>query len=120
MDDNQEPSGLPYGIIDPDYARVFTIARVIAWNEGYALAMHGSFTRDLDLLAVPWQEHASDPEKLIKRIEDACGLRLHGHPPGVKPHGRLAWTLLFPEFGDPRWVDISVMPCLKKEENAKD
>jgi hypothetical protein len=97
-----------YGIFDPDYARVFTKARCIAWSEGYALAVHGSFTRDLDLLAVPWADHACDAEHLVDRIADACGLKPNGHPPGDKPHGRRAWTLLFPEFGDPRFIDLSV------------
>lgn len=98
-----------YGIIDPDYARVFTIARAIAWQEGYALMMHGSFTRDLDLLAVPWTEKACPPSLLIARIIDSTGLRENGHPPGKKPHHRQAWTLLFPDFTDPRFVDIGVM-----------
>lgn len=107
----------PYGIIDPDYARVFTIARCIAWSEGYALTMHGSFTRDLDLLAVPWTEKATDPEHLVRRIvgnlED---LDLLVKDPNarsqatLKPHGRLAWTLTFKAFGDPRFVDLSVTP----------
>ncbi len=98
-----------YGILDPDYARIFTIARCIAWSEGYALAMHGSFTRDLDLLAVPWTDAACEPEHLIRRIESATGTKLNGRPPSEKPHGRLAWTLLLPAFGDPRFVDLSVM-----------
>lgn len=102
--------GPTYGVIDPDYARVFTMARCLAWAEGYALMMHGSFTRDLDLLAAPWTEAACDPEKLVARISDATGLKPTGHPPGIKPHGRLAWTLLFPAFADPRFVDLSVMP----------
>lgn len=102
--------GLPYGIIDPDYARVYTKARLIAWSEGYAIMMHGSFTRDLDLLAVPWDERATDPEHLVRRIETATKLCAIAKPPTVKPHGRLAWTLVFPKFGDPRFVDLSVMP----------
>lgn len=53
--------GPAYGIIDPDYARIFTVARLLAWQEGYALAMHGSFTRDLDLLAVPWTDKRLSP-----------------------------------------------------------
>lgn len=107
-----------YGIFDPDYARVFTKARCIAWSEGYALAVHGSFTRDLDLLAVPWADHACDAEHLVDRIADACGLKPNGHPPGDKPHGRRAWTLLFPAFGDPRFIDLSVFaapPALPPE-----
>lgn len=107
----------PYGIIDPDYARVFTIARCIAWSEGYAMMMHGSFTRDLDLLAVPWTERATDPEHLVRRIVgNLDDLDLLVKEPKAqsqaseKPHGRLAWTLTFKAFGDPRFVDLSVMP----------
>lgn len=106
-----------YGIIDPDYARVFSVARCIAWSEGYALVMHGSFTRDLDLVALPWEESATEPEHLVKRITLALDdLSLLVKKPGepsqatVKPHGRLAWTFTFKTFGDPRFVDLSVMP----------
>ena len=105
----REPTGAPYGIIDPDYGRAYTIARKIAREEGYAIGLHGSFTRDLDLIAVPWAERACEAEHLIRRIVDATGLQLSDGV-GVKPHGRRAWTLLFPAFGDPRFVDLSVMP----------
>lgn len=107
---------ISYGIIDPDYARVFTIARCIAWSEGYALAMHGSFTRDLDLIAIPWTEQATDAEHLVKRVAlalDDLNLLVKdtsGKTASKKPHGRLAWTLTFKAFGDPRFVDLSVMP----------
>lgn len=101
--------GQAYGIIDPDYARVFTMARVWGWNYGYAIAMHGSFTRDLDLVAIPWTDSACPPDQLVKLIADAADLAISGAP-GNKPHGRLAWTLLFKAFGDPRFVDLSVMP----------
>ena len=97
-----------YGIIDPDYARVFTMARCLAWQEGYALAMHGSFTRDLDLIAVPWTDSACDHEHLVRRIVQAADLEIH-HAAGEKPHGRLAYTLMFKGFGDPRFVDLSVV-----------
>lgn len=100
-----------YGIIDPDYARVFTIARCLAWAEGYSLAMQGSFTRDLDLLAVPWTDSACEPEHLARRIEEAASLRItHPSKDGEKPHGRLVWTMKFKTFGDPRFVDLSIMP----------
>lgn len=98
-----------YGIIDPDYARIFTIARCLGWSEGYALAIHGSFTRDLDMIAVPWTDAACSPEKLVTRIADAADLAINGDP-GQKPHGRLAFTLLFKGFSDPRFIDLSVMP----------
>lgn len=117
-----ERDGVPYGIIDPDYARVFTIARCIAWSEGYALVMHGSFTRDLDLLAVPWEDRATDAEHLVKRIATALDdldilvKDAGGKTASQKPHGRLSWTLTFKAFGDPRFIDLSVMPRAAKEE----
>lgn len=113
-------AGLPYGIIDPDYARAYTVIRHLAWEEGYGVGMHGSFTRDLDLILVPWTESACSPERLIKRI-CASNLKLieqHSNP-GIKPHGRLAYTLLFKEFGDPRFIDISFTPRLNVT-NEKD
>jgi hypothetical protein len=106
-----QADAVPYGIIDPDYARIFTIARCLAWQEGYALAMHGSFTRDLDLIAVPWTGAACEADHLMRRIEDATGLKeVRNGAFSLKPHGRKAWTLIFQGFSDPRFVDLSVMP----------
>jgi acyl carrier protein len=101
-----------YGIVDPDYARVFSKARCLAWSEGFTCTMNGSFTRDLDLLLVPWEEHAADPQHLVNRIVDACDLHFingdQGKVPSKRPHGRLSWTLMFKSFNDPRFIDVSV------------
>ena len=106
-----EPVGRVFGIIDPDYARVFTHARIVAWQYGYACLAHGSFTRDLDLLLVPWTDKAQskDVDYFAPRIAEAAGLKVHHGPPSVRPHGRKTWTLTFPGFADPRWVDLSVL-----------
>jgi hypothetical protein len=37
---------------------------------------------------------------------------------GEKPHGRLVWTLEFTTFGDPRFVDLSIMPRLTATDSA--
>ena len=105
------PPAQAFGIIDPDYARVFTQARILAWQYGYACLAHGSFTRDLDLLLVPWTDaaQADDVDYFAPRIADAAGLKVSPHPPSVRQHGRKTWTLLFPGFADPRWVDLSVL-----------
>lgn len=76
---------------------------------GYALALHGSVQRDLDLIAVPWTDEAVEPIALINGLCEEFDV----HPnypidvPGIKPHGRLAWTI-------PLWwgayLDVSVMP----------
>lgn len=96
-----------FGIIDPDYARIYTIGRCIAWQEGYSCCAQGSFTRDLDLLLTPWTDAARpDVSVLILRIAQACELTIVSDK-SEKPHGRFAWTLKMSRFGDPRFVDIS-------------
>lgn len=115
--------GLPYGIIDPDYARVYTQARIVAWQYGYACVMHGSFTRDLDLLLVPWEDRAyENHDQLLKLIAQACDLRFRDGVEDIikakpeyttKPHGRKSCSLFFTEPADRRWVDISILPCQK-------
>ena len=81
-----------FGIIDPDYARIFTQARIVAWQYGYACLAHGTFTRDLDLLLVPWADrHVPDAGGVVSRIADVSGLQLQG-PPSDKPHWRRAWA----------------------------
>lgn len=115
MRDKQELNvgvALPYGIVDPDYARVFTKARCVAWQEGYALMLHGSFTRDLDLLAVPWAEKCCTADHLVKRICSRALLQLLPNTATKKLHGRVAYTAMFKAFDDPRFVDISVMPSI--------
>lgn len=96
-----------FGIIDPDYARIYTQARIIAWQYGYSCCAQGSFTRDLDLLLVPWTEGATkEIGGIIVRLANVCGLRIQGAP-SEKPHGRQAWTLMLPGFSEVRWVDVS-------------
>lgn len=102
--------GHTFGIIDPDYARIYTKARIIAWQFGYALTMHGSYTRDLDLVMVPWTDHCSPGiiKHVVEKIAQATGTAVNG-PPRAKPFGRQAWTLALPGIDDPRWVDLSVV-----------
>lgn len=113
-------------ILDPDYARIFTQARIVAWQYGFACVAHGSYTRDLDLLLVPWEERANNKtaEQVIRIIADACDLTGKGGPISYsdpldfseKPHGRRAVSLFFPGAKDRRWVDFSIMPCAAKGE----
>lgn len=108
----EEPA---FGIIDPDYARIYTQARIVAWTHGYSCCAQGSFTRDLDLLLVPWAPEAKESANhVIAHLADVCGLRIQGAP-SEKPHGRMAWTLMLPGFNEVRWVDLSVFqPQAKK------
>lgn len=108
-------------VADPDYARIFTQVRVIAWQYGWACLAHGSATRDLDLVLVPWTENArsKSPESLIARIADVAGLTVIGDTTD-KPFGRRAWTLRLPGFSEVRWVDISVIGILETQTETDD
>ena len=113
-------SGIPV-VLDPDYSAFIVRARIIAKQEGYALAIHGSTTRDLDLIAVPWTTAARSPQALTTRIDFNTGWRRQRADgtrceigekvePTVREHGRLVWTFMPEGFADPRFVDFSVIP----------
>lgn len=104
-------------------AEAITLARNAAKQHGYALAVHGTLGRDVDLLAVPWIEGASGPYRLARAIAEAIGTGMHPDhirrhirdSVAVKPHGRLAWEFRsrFTEPKDHAWyIDLSVMPRL--------
>ena len=98
----------------PTYAFLYPVLAELANKRGYALALHGSLQRDLDVVALPWSDEASSPEDLAEDFllyAEIYGMKLgDDHPnrkPAIKPHGRLAWTI-------PLWagayIDLSVMP----------
>lgn len=92
----------------------------VARARGYALAIHGTVTSDLDLIACPWTEAAVSAEELkdalMKHI-GACGysdmlkrdsgITVEDIEKPAKPHGRLAWNLYL--YAGTK-VDLSVMP----------
>lgn len=90
----------------------------VARKFGYALAVHGTRRRDLDLIAVPWTDDAAAPEKLIDAIALVTGtLTGWGHKKAgdwtKKPHGRVATTII---ASAEVHLDISVMPRAPKDE----
>lgn len=98
----------------PTYAPAYMVGIYPALAEkarglGYALALHGSLQRDLDLIAVPWTAAAVEPAALVKALcEEFDVAPNHAmDKPEQKPHGRLSWSV-------PLWwgayLDLSVMP----------
>lgn len=94
---------------------------------GYALAVHGSMARDLDLIAVPWTEAAESAEALILRLLSATCHRGHLNPRSdthddkaqsngdvgaIKPHGRRSWSI---HFDNGLYLDVSVMPLAMRQ-----
>lgn len=106
------------------YVAIIPLLTEVARKSGYALAVHGSLGRDLDMVAIPWTEEAEPAEVLMLALLAAVGwngahldceatkqdgevARKSGHIPTEKPHGRKAWSIL---FGNGMYLDISVMP----------
>ncbi len=101
--------------------------RETARRHGYALTEHGSRERDIDLVAIPWEEMASDATALVGSFFSVCvavlgfatwsGNWREGETfdppsgslpnPERKPHGRLGWTII---LGGGPYIDLSVMP----------
>lgn len=112
----EEQDALPLG-----YVSLLPALIRVAKAKGYALAVHGSMRRDLDLVAVPWTEEAAPALEVAEAIIKASGGFLReraakeGHPegwpgtrdPAQKPHGRLAWSI---HLGGGPYIDLSVMP----------
>lgn len=88
--------------------------REVAWDCGYAIGVHGSRQRDLDLMAVPWTERAIAPQHFVDALlERLPNLQMKPHPepelltnPTRMPNGRIAYALI----GAPacRYLDLSV------------
>lgn len=96
--------------------------RRVARDAGYALTVHGSLARDIDLVAIPWVEHrVGDPDFLVSRltavVAGVIGRCNAGKDWTEKPHGRRAKTLMVwgTRFGTVD-LDLSVMPALTKPD----
>lgn len=112
----------------PAFAWMIPHLTEVARANGYALGLHGSMNRDLDLIAVPWTEDAKSAEELVEEMRKAVdgwlikdgtkGGRWDGEKfvdatvknPETKPHGRRAWSIHF--CGHFFYIDLSVMPKL--------
>lgn len=91
--------------------------RRAAKDAGYAITVHGSLNRDIDLVAIPWAEHnvwTADAliVSLLGAMRGVVG-RAHCHDKDWvnKPHGRRAKTLLVWCGENSGTLDLSVMPC---------
>lgn len=91
----------------PAYCSIYAEFAEVFRRHGYALAIHGSLARDFDLIAVPWVERPSDPESVLKTLEQEFAVRLAGHGT-PKLHGRTAYSLVF--CGGTAFLDVSFMP----------
>lgn len=106
------------------YEQHIDTIRAIAREHGYAIGVHGSLARDIDLIAAPWTDEASDGATLAGAIADAVsGFIDMGSVPGrgpsddykkpeAKPHGRFSWSI---HLGGGPYIDLTVMPRVRPE-----
>lgn len=91
--------------------------RAAAREKGYAVALHGSVARDIDLVAIPWTESAASAHELVESVVEAIreanggvgwmeGDAFHALTGEKKPHGRRAWSI----YVEGTYIDLSVMP----------
>jgi hypothetical protein len=97
----------------PAYVAVYPMLCEIARENGYALAIHGTVTRDFDLVACPWTNEAVDPHVLYDALTKWLDSRQYIpggsklEEPEQKPHGRLAWSI---PTGNGSVIDLNIMP----------
>lgn len=111
-----------------EYLKLYDQLVPIARQCGYALAIHGSKTRDLDLVAVPWTKKPLQPETLILLIENKVNDLKHTREYwkreeniAYRYHGRKAYSILISWLGKPfiergkglAYIDISFIPVTK-------
>jgi hypothetical protein len=93
------------------YVGLFLQLSKVTRELGYALAIHGSSARDLDVIAVPWSSNAVTAEKLVAEILANSGGFLAPYEahemPRLRPHGRMCW---FIHLGGGAYIDLSVLP----------
>jgi hypothetical protein len=99
------------------YAVTWAEIRQVAREYGYALTLHGSLSRDLDVVAIPWIDDAGDELDMLHAICEKVGGYIPKDEPSFKPHGRKSWVICLggasAEFDSSEfatYIDISIMP----------
>lgn len=101
------------------YANYFFILKEIAFRYGYNLVLHGSLTRDMDLIAIPWIHKIKPAEKMVRAMAKALGGTVQTDGKKIRaskmPHGRIAYIIdlarLDKQYYDRQYyLDISVTP----------
>jgi len=104
------------------FAMLYQMLARAARASGYALALHGSMGRDLDVIACPWTDEAVPAEELVETLRTSVdGFIVKNHRsetnPTKKPHGRLGWSIHL--TGSGTYIDLSVMPRAARKRLPK-
>ena len=92
-------------------ARIIEPVRAAAFECGYAIAIHGTLDRDIDLIAIPWIEVTASVEVLLAKVCRAARGRADIQGWRQRPHGRLV-RIINLEQGE--YIDFSITPKVQK------
>ena len=96
----------------PIYASIYSELAELCRSHGYALAIHGSLSKDFDLVCVPWADNVSEPIDVVIAIVGKFALTLSSPegqpPPFIKPWCREVYTFIF-KWGNTA-LDLSFTP----------
>lgn len=92
----------------PVYIGAYPKLAELARKYGYAMAVHGTLARDMDLICIPWTADASEPQAVVDAITSKFAFEALRENPTVHEHGRLVYTLIV-SFGE-CFIDLSFMP----------
>jgi hypothetical protein len=94
------------------YAALWEDIRYAAMDCGWAVALHGSLARDMDIIAMKWVEDCTDAQTMIDTIISRCfednflAKTFTKCSKDVKPHGRICYSI--PIWGN-HYLDISLI-----------
>ena len=103
--------------VAPAFATVYPVLAEAARSVGYALAIHGTLQRDLDVIAVPWTEDAKSEAELLAALCAATASKIHEGSEKQRPHGRRSIGLL---LGCGGFLDLTVMQLTTQQEAEND
>lgn len=117
------------------YAFYFEVLKEIAKEYGYNIVLHGSMNRDLDLIAIPWQQEIKPYLPMIEQFAETLGGAILAESEEDRNefakiyHGRRNYVIninrdlvmkyngmgktQIENYSDPQYyIDISVTPCV--------
>lgn len=103
------------------YALCFAALQQIARDLGYNLIMHGSFNRDMDLVAIPWIDNPAAEMQLIQAFDKYLTGKADERPDyylfSILPGGRGSYVINLNRGGrfngyvdEQYYLDISITP----------
>jgi hypothetical protein len=91
------------------YASLWPDLKNAALDCGWALALHGSLSNDMDLMAMPWVEGCTSVDEMIEALEKCFtdpGPRIKTTVTSDKPNNRVVYTIhIWADF----YLDINII-----------